>query len=65
MSLELPFSLKLSACRDSAWSDNVASVMLSLEQLLNKAGRLSFRIFTLEDKKHRGLCMFLEGAHGD
>lgn len=33
-------------------------MMLSLEQLLNKAGRLSFRIFTLEDKKHRGLCLF-------
>ena len=56
MSLELPSSLK--CCRDSTWSDNVASMMLSLEQLLNKTGKLSFQIFTLEDKKHRGLCMF-------
>lgn len=58
MSLELPFSLQLSTCRDSAWSDNVAAMMVSLEQLDSKTGKLSFQIFMLEDKKHRGLCMF-------
>lgn len=58
MSAELPFSFQLSACRDSAWSDSVAAMMVSLEQLDNKTGKLSFQIFMLEDKRHRGLCMF-------
>lgn len=57
MFLGLPFSLQLSACRVSAWSGNVAAMMVFLEQLDSKTVKLSFQIFMLEDKKHRGLCM--------